>query len=1071
MDKPMSTYVRRHARLLLAAFVFCAPQAAHAQNRTIIVQNQCNQTVWPGIYEANLPGGTSQPMNGGWVLPSGQSTTLTLPAGFSGQIWGRKDCTFNASGAGSCETGGCGGLQCNGATGAAGTSLAQFTLYNPNNLTEYPNDSYDVSYVNGYDFPIGITPSNVAYMAPTVSYDMLPTCPPGQQVKNAAGLVVQCLSACEAYGTNSAVPTAVQEVYCCSAPYNSAALCSPYNYPPNPGDLAGPFKSAGPNSYSWPDDSLTSLWSYAGNSTVTYTVTFCPISGYGTIIQTTGNGSYDGPTTTSGAWGGSYTVPATPAGLSAVGGNAQVALSWAAASGALSYNVYRGTATGGESGTAIASADLNTSYTDTTVTNGTTYYYKVAAVDVAGTSGMSNEASAAPAAGPPAAPTGLNATAGNAQVALSWTASSGAASYNVYRGTTSGGEAATAIATAITTTTYTNTGLTNGTAYYFEVAAVNSNGTSGMSNETSATPTSGAPAAPTNLSATAGNAQISLSWTAGSGATSYNIYRGTVSGGESATAIATGITTVSYTNTGLTNGTTYYYKVAALNATGTSGMSNEAGATPSATSSSMVLGINCGGSATGSWVADEDFAGGTADVVANTINTATVTNPAPVAVYQSNRYGTCTYTIGGLTASTSYTVRLHFCETYWDAAGDREFNVSINSTQVLTNFDIWNTAGGENIANIQQFSATSNASGQIVVGFTTTVDNAQVNGIEIDSSSGGSVPSAPTGLTAAAGNAQVALSWTASSGATSYNVYRGTASGGESATAIATGITTTSYTNTGLTNGTAYYYKVAALNSYGTSAQSTEVSSTPASGVPAAPTGLTATAGNAQVSLSWTASSGATSYNVYRGTASGGESATAIATGITTASYTNTGLTNGTAYYYKVAALNSSGTSAQSSEVSATPTASATMILGINCGGSATGSWVADEDFNGGTETSVTNTVTTTAVTNPAPEAVYQSNRYGALTYTIGGLTASTGYVVRLHFAETYFDAAGDRTFDVSINSTQVLTNFDIFKTAGAENAATIQQFNATSNSSGQIIIVFTLVVNQPQINGIEIDN
>jgi len=92
------------------------------------------------------------------------------------------------------------------------------------------------------------------------------------------------------------------------------------------------------------------------------------------------------------------------------------------------------------------------------------------------------------------------------------------------------------------------------------------------------------------------------------------------------------------------------------------------------------------------------------------------------------------------------------------------------------------------------------------------------------------VPAAPTGLTAAAGNAQVGLSWNASSGATSYNVYRGTTVGGEGATPIATGITSTSYTNTGLTNGTTYYYKIAAVNANGTSAQSTEASATPTAG-------------------------------------------------------------------------------------------------------------------------------------------------------------------------------------------------------------------------------------------------
>ncbi|WP_439647988.1 glycoside hydrolase family 6 protein, partial [Cohnella mopanensis] len=120
---------------------------------------------------------------------------------------------------------------------------------------------------------------------------------------------------------------------------------------------------------------------------------------------------------------------------------------------------------------------------------------------------------------------------------------------------------------------------------------------------------------------------------------------------------------------------------------------------------------------------------------------------------------------------------------------------------------------------------------------------------------GGSVqvPAAPTGLTAAAGNAQVTLSWMASSGATSYTVKRATTSGGPY-TNLATGVTATSYTNTGLTNGTTYYYVVSASNSAGSSANSTQASATPiaAPTVPAAPAGLTATAGNAQVALSWT---------------------------------------------------------------------------------------------------------------------------------------------------------------------------------------------------------------------------
>ncbi|WP_407644625.1 cellulose binding domain-containing protein [Cohnella cholangitidis] len=123
------------------------------------------------------------------------------------------------------------------------------------------------------------------------------------------------------------------------------------------------------------------------------------------------------------------------------------------------------------------------------MTNGTTYYYVVSAVNAAGESANSAQASATPIAVPtvPAAPTGLTATGGNAQVALSWTASSGAVSYNVKRATTNGGPYAT-VATGVTGTSYADTGLTNGTTYYYVVSAVNAAGESANSAQASATP-------------------------------------------------------------------------------------------------------------------------------------------------------------------------------------------------------------------------------------------------------------------------------------------------------------------------------------------------------------------------------------------------------------------------------------------------------------------------------------------------------------------------------------------------------------------------------------------------------
>ncbi len=187
------------------------------------------------------------------------------------------------------------------------------------------------------------------------------------------------------------------------------------------------------------------------------------------------------------------------------------------------------------------------------------------------------------------------------------------------------------------------------------------------------------------------------------------------------------------------------------------------------------------------------------------------------------------------------------------------------------------------------------------------------------------VPPAPSGLRAIAGNAQVMLTWSASAGATAYNISRSVMSGGPWIPIAAPA--TNAFTDTGLTNGVPYYYVVAALNAAGASANSGQVTATPtapASGgtmqVPPVPMGLQATAGNARVILTWMTSTGATAYHLSRSTTSGGPW-TQIASPTTNA-FTDTGVTNGTRYYYVVAAVDAAGASANSAPpVSATPIA------------------------------------------------------------------------------------------------------------------------------------------------------
>ena len=178
---------------------------------------------------------------------------------------------------------------------------------------------------------------------------------------------------------------------------------------------------------------------------------------------------------------------------------------------------------------------------------------------------------------PASTPTGLAASASDATVVLTWSASTAASGYHVKRATTSGGPYTQLAAPA--SVGYTDSSVNNGTTYYYVVSALNSTGESSNSAEVSATPRApSAPNAPSGLEAIAGNSQVTLSWVASDGTTSYYVKRSSVSGGPY-TRIATPAST-SYTDTSVTNDTTYYYVVSAVNAIGESPNSTPVRVTP-----------------------------------------------------------------------------------------------------------------------------------------------------------------------------------------------------------------------------------------------------------------------------------------------------------------------------------------------------------------------------------------------------------------------------------------------------------------------------------------------------------
>ena len=634
--------------------------------------------------------------------------------------------------------------------------------------------------------------------------------------------------------------------------------------------------------------------------------------------------------------------------------------------------------------------------------------------------------------------------------------------------------------------------------------------------------------------------------------------------------------------------------------------------TAAVTVTNAMLAIHAGGAAAGIYQADEDYVGGSLYSVPNAvINTSGVTNPAPQAVYQTERYGNFSYVLPNLTPGAAYTVRLHFAELVWNTPGGRLFNVTINGNPVLTNFDIFATAGGKDIALVESFVAVADANGKITLVFTTISDQAEVNGIVVTPSIYtpvfSSIAVTPGPVTVQEGGTQQFTATAAGPvrhaatepaghdldggqrrcgdgqheravhGAGQWYGQRGgpgerernqwhggcdgdqrgvghrrwRAGGGElpggcglrrrepllgpergdqhlrgNESGAAGGVPDRALWQFQLraaeSDARGGLYGAAALRGVGLEHPGGRLFNVTINGNPVLTNfDIFATAGGKDIALveSFAAVADATGKITLVFTTISDQaevngievlpliytpvfSSIAVAPGTATVQnggtqqFTATALDqygmplqnqpsvtwtvdNGSVGTVSASGLYSAPTSGTGSAVirasvnGISGTAAVTVtndVLAIDAGGSAAGIYQSDTDFVGGSLYSVPNAViNTSGVTNPAPQAVYQTERYGNFRYVLPNLTPGTAYTVQLLFAELVWNVAGGRLFNVTINGNPVLTNFDIFAAAGGMDIALVESFTAVADANGEITLVFTTISDQAEVNGIQV--
>jgi len=639
----------------------------------------------------------------------------------------------------------------------------------------------------------------------------------------------------------------------------------------------------------------------------------------------------------------SLDVPAAPAAPVLAAGNSSLTASWNAVQGAAYYEIWTGTTD--NSFNAVMNSGNITGNTSniiiTGLTNGTSYYVWIKAVNSKGSSDFSSSASAAPSAFavPPVMHSAPNVTAGSTELAVDWTMVEGASFYEVWISPDNNINNAQKYGPDITGTSITITKLVNEITYFVWIRAKNSAGTGGYSDSAEGTPVFAAPPSAFLFAPaiTSGDGFLQISWQAAERASAYEVWISETNNTASASKAGDDITTLSYIKTGLKNYTAYYIWVKAKNSLGASAFGPAGIGSPkenNITAYIPPLVINTGYEQLFILWDKVEFAT-SYEVLYSTSNIRDSAIKSGDDI--SGNASSLSATISGLQNGTLYYVWIKAkngaSSAYSNAASAiPQFTLNVKASngrvdlewsaiQSTTQYQIFQSEN-ETIpsSNIYQSTSLSRVITNLTNGLTyyfwvkSIGAGGEVSGIA------GPVEGIPLGnmgtVSVVPGSGQLTVNWDAVIGAQHYEVYLNTENTERPLRPVQT-VSGTSAAIRNLTGGKECYIWVRPINANGAGNYSQMLTGTPIGSIGSITASLN---GSGSLALSWELVAGAVSYDVYfnaNRTMPASPSQT-----VYTASSVINGLTNGVTYYMWIVPKNAGGSVGVSLMTNGTPIAS-----------------------------------------------------------------------------------------------------------------------------------------------------